>query len=137
MNYTDRGLSMMEILVVVMLVGIIAVIFGVSGNQPVFERQRGLEAVSNLGLIHNAEKRFFLENNRYFFCGPICTAQEIMRNLTFTIDNNYFNYSIIDTSTPAQPGYRAVATRRSGECADRTLNITHNSSFIVKGCDQW
>jgi len=129
---------MMEILIVVVIIGIMAIIFGNAGNQAAFERQRGQEAISNLELIHNGEKRFFLEHNNYFFCGgPVCTPEEIRSNLTFVIDTRNFEYSINSTTVASQPGYRAVATRRSGECVGRSLNITHNNSTIQKGCDKW
>ena len=65
MKYKNRGLSMMEIIIVVVIIGIMAIIFGNAGNQSAFERQRGKEAISNLQLIHNAQKRFLLEKGFY------------------------------------------------------------------------
>ena len=126
----------MEIIIVIVIVGIAAGILTTGGWRRSFEKQRGLEAMHNLQLIYNAEKRRLLDQGDYFSCSP-CAAKDITDNLGILVSPNYFTYSITAFSLNQRKGFEAVAVRKSGICRGRRMWLNQSSSDVVKGCEAW
>jgi len=128
-----RGVTILEILVVVIIIGIIAAISVFTNT----ERDRGREGETVLGLIHQAEKRYSMDNSGvYYTCSPGCTKALIQQYLGIDIHAVYFTYSIAKRTTTA--GFRATATRiGTGNCATKTMTVSDLSGQVQKGCSLW
>lgn len=119
--------SLLEIMVVLVIMGIV-LSFAVPSYQGSIERSKGRVANFTLVTIYNAEKRFRLNNNiaAYYTCDPGCTNQLIKQNLDVNVGDEHFNYIIqVDGD-----GFRAIATRNSGACANNRLTITNIRGIV-------
>jgi len=128
--------TLLEIIVVVVIVGVAALIFSAAGLHKQIEKQRGLEAMNNLQLIYNAEKRHLLDKGDYFSCEG-CTSRELTAALGILVSPNYFTYSISTYSSKGGKGFEAVAVRTSGICAGKQMSVNQSSSQVIKECEAW
>ena len=130
-----KGLSLAELLLVVIIIGILAVMALPSQGRHI-EKNISREAEANLMVIYNAQKRYKLDNDAYYVCTPNCTIDSINENLTLSIADTYFNYSIFPYGDDGS-GFIANATRKERECRDKVMNITHLGGPVQKECPQW
>lgn len=128
----NKALTMLEIVVVLIIILTVSSLGIMSFHGRFIEKQRGLEAVTALETIYNAEKRYRLDNDRYYLC-PSCNHSAITNNLDVLVSFEHFNFSITGTAT----SYTATATRRIGQCQGRTVTMTDASSNVTKNCDLW
>jgi Tfp pilus assembly protein PilE len=132
----NTGLTFIEVLIVAIIIGILAVMFLPNMQDPI-ERSRSRGAVFNLETIYNAQKRYLLDQRQYFFSSDL---ESINQNLSVKIEDSdengikLFAYNI----TPWGSGYIATAVRASGKCKDAKMTIVHNNSTVNKtGCQSW
>ena len=59
-----KGFTLIETTMVVLIMGIVASL-ALPTYQPLIERARGVEAMSNLSMIHTAQKVYQLDNGEY------------------------------------------------------------------------
>lgn len=123
------GVTLIELLVVFFIVGIM-LSFALPSYYKTAERSRAKRAAFNLQAIYNAEKRYKLAHGSYYACNP-CLSQ-IKNELGVDLTDNYFDYTI-----EAGTDFRAIATRRGGLCAGKTMSVTQDGSQIAKECDLW
>ena len=134
----NAGFSIIELMVVIVIVGILAVVSVSSMRDPI-ERGRAKNAEFTLLSIYSAQKRYLLNERRYFICDSATPRGEkvfeIARNLQIKIDDVFFDYNITDFGAS---GFQAMATRKDGLCADKQMNLTSENSTVDKrGCDIW
>lgn len=138
----NKAFTLMEVIVIIVIIGILAVLSINPFWARFMERHRALEAEANLILIYNAQKRFRQQQNpptSFFICPPAtCRTRDIQAALDVLLTSNYFTYSIEQTA-PAASHYRAAAIRKSGTCAGRRLTVDDQSSRVndAEGCDRW
>ncbi len=130
-----KGMSLMELLLVVVLLGILAAMALPSHSKHI-EKNRAREAEANLIVIYNAQKRYRLDNDVYYVCAPNCTIDNINENLTLNIADTYFNYSV-SSYGPDESGFIATATRKDRDCRDKVMNLTDRGGPVQKECLTW
>jgi type IV pilus assembly protein PilE len=127
----SKGVTFMEILVVLIIVGVLAVLYIPNMQDPI-EKSRSRNAVFNLEAIYSAEKRYFLSERVYYNLSP--DMESINRNLSIKVEDPNFNYSI----APFGSGYKAKAVRIDGKCKGANMTVTHDNSTVTKtGCRAW
>ena len=135
MNRHDRrAVNMIELVIVLVVAGIISTM-GIGSYRNFTENSRGRNAVTNLSVIYNAEKRYKLSNTEYFACGG-CAVSDLNKELGIFIDDPYFTYEI----TADADGFTATATRNAngnGPCTGKTVTITNESSIPQEDCIAW
>ena len=62
MRTTQKGVTLMELIVVMIIIGTMAMLT-VPRYQMVIERARSSEAIQILTVLHHAQKRYAIENN--------------------------------------------------------------------------
>lgn len=99
------------------------------------EKNRAETAKLNLVSIYNAEKRYKLDNGRYFICAAPCGLTTLNDTLDLYIKDDNFTYSVVSDT---QSGFKAIATRSSGNlCNGKTMSVIGTNSTAVKDCSVW
>lgn len=132
-----KGFTFLELMVVIVIIGILAVVAIPSMRDPV-ERSRAKNAEFNLIAVYSAQKRHLVAHRAYFTCSDIADADDRLRaineNLSLKIDDPYFEYNI----RPDNDGYVAWAMRKDGTCVDKNMSVTEDNSTVNKtGCSAW
>ena len=128
-----NAFTLTELLVVLIVIGIISSITLIDFSGRI-EQFKGREAETTLLLINNAQKRRKMVTGQYFTCAPNCDIQSINENLTLDIQGDfYFTYSI----ETFDDGFRTIATRKDGYCADKKMISTYRNNAISKECAKW
>jgi prepilin-type N-terminal cleavage/methylation domain-containing protein len=133
-----RGFSIIELMVVIVIIGILATL-SISNMRTPLERGRAKNAEFNLLSIYSAQKRYLLSERQYFLCNTTTAKAdkvfEITRTLPIKIEDAYFDYDVVAYGAS---GYKAIAIRKDGLCADKQINLTSENSTVDKrGCDVW
>jgi prepilin-type N-terminal cleavage/methylation domain-containing protein len=133
--FKNRGVTLAELLIVLIIVGILAALrFSDFGK--LAEKNKGMEAEANLYMIYNAQKRYALDNAWvYYDCSP-CDNSD-MDKLGISLSGDNFNYEISSSIIPIT-AFTATAARSgaSGLCAGQIMTITQDAR-MSKGCDRW
>ena len=132
----NYGLTMMELLIVLVIVGILAALrFSDFGK--LNEKNKGVEAEANLYLIYNAQKRYALEHDgEYYFCNP---CPNLYKDLGIELKENNFTYEISTFTSPVT-GFSATAKRNGsgGLCSGLMMTIDQDGGKVDKGgCPRW
>jgi prepilin-type N-terminal cleavage/methylation domain-containing protein len=127
-----KGFTLLELLIVVVIVGVLAALT-IPNMRSSVERTRSRSAQFNLQAIYNAEKRYKLRNNKYYYGAN--TQAAINENLQLNIQDSYFTYQI----TGSADSFNATATRfdPSSICANKKMRVSHENSTIEKECNVW
>ncbi len=127
-----RGMTVLELVVVIMIIGIIAAL-AIPNLAISLERSRIKEAEFNLMAVYNAEKRFYLYNGSetYYYAAGTNALREINANLSLNLEAKYFQYAITNDGAG---GFIARATRLDGMCKNEQMTVTADNSNITKGC---
>ena len=134
----DKALSFIEMMVVLIIIGILAAL-AIPNFSTVLEMNKIRTAEVNLKTIYNAEKRFKLrdQEQKYYTVDEAVSdkTDAINRNLSLRINEPHFSYDIQKVSGG---GYKAVATRLGGACAQKTMSISNENSTVTKDtCKEW
>lgn len=120
----DKGFTLIELMVVIIIIGILASITIPSFNKTI-DNAREREARTTLQLIYNAENVYRLDKKLYAQVNDISNAE--WAKLASYIENpnntaKYYNYKI-DTvdNVVAPPTFKATATKNSD--AAKTITI--------------
>lgn len=108
--YQSRGFTLMEILTVVVVIGILAGL-GIPQYQKTIAKARSAEASTNLKTLHMAQKIYRIDEGA-FFGDATATLAEINEGLSIELEEEYYDISIVGTSTANS--YTARATRKDG-----------------------
>lgn len=109
----QQGLTLIELLVTMVIVGVIAGI-AIPAYTGYIATARMSEAHNNVAALKLAEEEFFLENNRYFSGADAATLTSNSGNLwTVSFDSSngapLFNYNVSGTTT----SYTITATGKA------------------------
>ena len=134
----NKGLSLIEIMVVLIIIGVLAAL-ALPNLSTTLEINKIRTAEVNLKAIYNAEKRFKLhdQDQKYYTVNATVSDKidAINRNLFLRINEPHFSYDIKNTT---DGGYIAVATRLGGKCADHTMSVSSENSTVKKdSCKYW
>ena len=100
------------------------------------ERGKAKNGESSLETIYNAQKRYKLDNQRYYACEQKpCDAKKMYEALNITLNTTHFDYNIMEVDNGQ--GYEAEAVRKEGVCATKKMTMTQENSDIEKECEVW
>ncbi len=137
MKKNNRGLSLMELMAVVLIIGIVTSI-ALTNHGSQVEKAISREGEYNLHLLYNAQKRYKMNTGTYYGGGmfaPINNIIDINRNLTVMISEKNFKYTI--WGTPNQ--FRILAERVGGSlCDGLTMSVDEQGNVVDKSsCPAW
>lgn len=122
MQNTNRGFTLIELMIVVAILAIISAI-AIPAYTGYVKTAKMTEAHNNLAALRLAQEEFFLENNRYFLganAGAIATDSDNLWAATKGSDGNInFKYEVT-----AAAGWTAKATGILGVVTDEIVNAT-------------
>lgn len=121
----DRGVTLTEILVVIVIIAILAAL---ALPQFTASRERALsrEAKANLKLISVAEKIYRMREGFYFPFENVTTDRDqIAENLKVNLTETNWNYSI-DATNPNLEEFTALANRTTGPYSGCNYTLGYN-----------
>ncbi|MDR0645754.1 MAG: prepilin-type N-terminal cleavage/methylation domain-containing protein [Elusimicrobiota bacterium] len=122
MTKNNKGFTMMEIMVVVILIAILTA-FAVPQYMKVTEQQRGVEALNILAAIGKAEERYFAINEAYTEDFSDLDL-DLTNSSATTYSNKAFNFVLSGTTDAAG---KVTATRATGKYS---LERKHSTSEV-------
>ncbi len=116
MKRKSSGVTLIELIIVIIVVGILAAIAIPSYRQYVLRSHRaeGKTALLNLAA---AQEKFYLQNNTYATNALLTTAPPAGLGFNATTKNGWYTLSITGGDTT---GYTATATATGAQAADST-----------------
>ncbi len=125
MNKSARGVTLIELMVVILVLAILASIAVPSYRRYVMRSNR-TEATAALLQLRIAQEKFFLQNGQYADDGALTTAPPGGLGIPGSTASNYYTITLDRTSTTT---YTATATAVNGQadddrCATLTINET-------------
>lgn len=125
MNKSQRGVTLIELMVVIVVLAILASIAVPSYRRYVMRSNR-TEATAALLQLRIAQEKFFLQNGQYADDGALSTAPPNGLGIPTSTPSNYYTIALDRTSTTA---YTATATAVNGQaddtdCASLSINET-------------
>ena len=136
MKSKNRGVTLIELMVVILVVGILAA-FAVPSYRQYLLRTHRAEAKSALLNLAAAQEKFYLQNNTYAEDDALADAPPAGLGLSDTTENGY--YSIEITAADAD-GFSATATAENGQADDghcATFTIDQAGSKTATSADCW
>ncbi len=136
MKSKNRGVTLIELMVVILVVGILAA-FAVPSYRQYLLRTHRAEAKSALLNLAAAQEKFYLQNNIYATDGELTDAAPDGLGMTATTENGY--YSIEITAADAD-GFSATATAEDGQADDghcATFTIDQAGAKTATSADCW
>ncbi|MCM8779624.1 MAG: prepilin-type N-terminal cleavage/methylation domain-containing protein [Candidatus Omnitrophica bacterium] len=140
-NMTDKGFTLLELLIVIIIIGVLATLF-LPNFRPARESALNDEARANLKLIQAAEKIYKLEYNVYF-TGPDGAATsnetEINQWLKLALPAGAplkWRYQIVSpTGQPTSTNFNAIAERNTTQLPERfQRNFSINATMEEPVC---
>jgi type IV pilus assembly protein PilE len=110
----ERGITLVELLIVVVIVGILAAVAVPSYRNYVMRTNR-TDATTMLLRVRSAQERFFLQNNRY--ANSLVDAPPAGLGLSDVSENG--KYELAFVGAPTAIAYTVQATPRAGSGQDR------------------
>ncbi len=136
MKSNNRGVTLIELVVVILIVGILAA-FAVPSYRQYLLRTHRAEAKSALLNLAAAQEKFYLQNNIYATDAALTDAAPDGLGLSATTENGY--YSIEITAADAN-GFSATATAEGGQADDgrcASFTIDQAGSKTATSADCW
>jgi type IV pilus assembly protein PilE len=136
MKSMNRGVTLLELMVVILILGLLASIAVPSYRQYVMRAHRA-EAKSALLNLAAAQEKFYLQNNTYADDAALTDAPPDGLGLSDTTENGY--YSIEITAADAD-GFSATATAEDGQADDArcaTFTIDQAGARTATSGDCW
>ncbi|HEX5651159.1 MAG TPA: type IV pilin protein [Steroidobacteraceae bacterium] len=118
----QRGMTLIEVMIVVVIVAILASIAVPSYRNYVLRTHR-TEARTALLALSAQQEKFYVQNNRYADTAEIDDAPPSGLGMPTTTENGWYTIAIVDGDAE---GYSATATATGGQADD-----THCASFSI------
>lgn len=128
-NHQNKGFTLIELMIVVVIIGIIAAIAYPSYQDSVRKARRA-DAQSQMMELASFMERFYTENNQYH---QINDASAAAVSLPGGIDSDYYDYSLsgLSATTYTIDGAR-TGSQTADTCGD--LAITNTGGKIPSNC---
>jgi len=137
MHLKSRGMTLIELVIVVSIIGLLAAIAVPSYRQYVLRANRA-EAKSALLNLAAAQEKFYLQNNTYATNSLISTAAPTGLGLPATTEKGYYTLTIANGANAA--GFSATATAAASHAADTrcaTFTIDQTGTRSATNTDCW
>ena len=137
MQLKSRGVTLIELVIVISIIGLLAAIAVPSYRQYVLRANRA-EAKSALLNLAAAQEKFYLQNNTYATNSLIATAAPTGLGLSATTEKGYYTLAIANGANAA--GFSATATAAGSQAADTrcaTFTITQTGAKSATNTDCW
>jgi type IV pilus assembly protein PilE len=128
MYLRSRGVTLIELMIVVVVVAILASIAVPSYRNYVLRAQR-TEGTSALLRVRAAQEKFFLQNNRYATNAELATAPPGGLGIAATTESNL--YALTVTTPDPTPGAGAVSFRVTATAAGAQLKDAPCQTFTL------
>ncbi len=127
MRKTNRGFSLIEVMVVIIIIAIMASI-GIPSYRQYMMRAQRADATATLMRLGSAQEKFYLQNNRYAGAGEMAPAPPGGLGIPGT-EHGYYNLAVAPAAGGLAQGYTATATVAGGgpqqadtDCVSYTVN---------------
>ena len=137
MQLKSRGMTLIELVIVISIIGLLAAIAVPSYRQYVLRANRA-EAKSAMLNIAAAQEKFYLQNNTYATDAQLSTAAPGGLGIPATTDKGYYTLSIANGADAA--GFSATATATGSQAADSrcaTFTIDQAGTRSATSVDCW
>ena len=137
MQLKSRGVTLIELVVVVSIIGLLAAIAVPSYRQYVLRANRA-EAKGALLNLAAAQEKFYLQNNTYATNSLLATAAPAGLGLTATTEKGYYTLAIANGANAA--GFSATATAAGSQAADSrcaSFTIDQTGARSATNTDCW
>lgn len=118
----QKGMTLIELMIVVVIVAVLASIAVPSYRQYVVRSHR-TEAKSALLALAASQEKFYLQNNRYAEDDELTAAPPAGLGLPDTTDNGWYT---VEISAADAEGFAATATKAGAQASD-----THCAEFSI------
>ncbi|MDD5575173.1 MAG: prepilin-type N-terminal cleavage/methylation domain-containing protein, partial [Candidatus Omnitrophica bacterium] len=88
-----KGLTLMELMVVVIIIGVLAGVSVVS-YRDAREKSLDKEAVAGLKLVRSAQRQYFIKFKRYWPAGTVSNVAQINGNLSLDLGSGSWTFSV-------------------------------------------
>ncbi len=133
----SRGVTLLELLTVVVVVGILAAI-AVGSYRNYLLRANRTEGRMALLRLQAAQEKFFLQNNAYATAAQLSTAPPAGLGIPATTQSGFYTITL---NVPNATTYTATATAAGGQVDDtaacRVLTINEIGTRTPAGNDCW
>jgi type IV pilus assembly protein PilE len=135
MKTLNRGVTLVELMVVLLIAAVLASIAVPSYRQYVLRSNR-TEAAAALLNVAAAQEKFYLQNNTYADDTQLATAPPAGLGLSATTERGYYTIAI---NAAGAAGFTATATAvgsqaADSDCASFTINQAGTKTATSTGC---
>jgi type IV pilus assembly protein PilE len=133
----ERGVTLIELIIVIVVVGVLAAIAIPSYRQYVLRTHR-TEAKTALLNLAAAQEKFYLQNNTYATDDLLETAPPAGLGLSATTENGWYTIVIADGANADE--FSATATAAGGQASDTrcaTFTIDQAGARTATNTDCW
>jgi type IV pilus assembly protein PilE len=137
MKSKTRGVTLIELVVVIAIVGLLAAIAVPSYRQYVLRANRA-EAKSAMLNIAAAQEKFYVQNNTYATNAQLSTAPPGGLGIAATTEKGYYTVSIANGADATS--FSATATATGSQAADShcvTFTINQSGAKSATSTDCW
>lgn len=127
MRKIDRGFSLIEVMVVIIIIAIMASI-GIPSYRQYMMRAQRADATGTLMRMASAQEKFYLQNNRYAGAAEMGPAPPAGLGIP-TTEHGYYTLAVAPAAAGLAAGYTATATVPGGspqqsdtDCVSFTVN---------------
>ena len=123
------GFTLVELIAVIIILGILSSV-GIPQYRRAMERARGAEAYAGMAHLQEAEKLYYVVNEKYLVGAPPLDAA-VQGQLDISLPQTGWSFAVI--ATDISKDFMATAVRMTGPCMGGTIKVDNRGTIA----DAW